>query len=109
MTCRRGGQSNTICTAGRRKACDTYVHQAFVLTDRKRCCREASPSAGILDSQSVHTADQKGAEKAITRAKKSPGASATPRPTPTADFAGGGSGLLGSSARRSWKIRRSMM
>ena len=46
-----------------------HVHHALVLADRERCGREASPSAAILDSQSVRTADQKGAAKATTRAK----------------------------------------
>ena len=54
-----------------------HVHHALVLADRERCGREASPSAAILDSQSVRTADQKGAKKAMTRARRSPGASAT--------------------------------
>lgn len=54
-----------------------HVHHALVLADRKRCGREASPSAAILDSQSVRTADQKGAQKAMTRARRSLGASAT--------------------------------
>ena len=54
-----------------------HVHHALVLSDRERCGREASPSAAILDSQSVRTADQKGAIRAMTRARRSPDASAT--------------------------------
>jgi putative transposase len=54
-----------------------HVHHALVLADRERSGREASPSAAILDSQSVRTADQKGAKRATTRARRSPGASAT--------------------------------
>jgi putative transposase len=54
-----------------------HVHHALVLADRERSGREASPSAAILDSQSVCTADQKGAKRATTRARRSPGASAT--------------------------------
>ena len=54
-----------------------HVHHALVLADRERCGREASPSAAILDSQSVRTADQKGATKAMTRARRSPAASGT--------------------------------
>lgn len=50
---------------------------ARVLADRERCGREPSPSAAILDSQSVRTADQKGATRATTRPRRSPGASAT--------------------------------
>lgn len=52
-----------------------HVHHTLVLTDRERRGREPSPSAAILDSQSVRTADQKGAQKATTRARRSPGAS----------------------------------
>jgi len=53
------------------------VHQTLVMADRERSGRAASPSAAILDSQSVRTADQKGAPRATTRARKSPGASGT--------------------------------
>ena len=35
------------------------VHHALVLADREREGRDASPSAAILDSQTVRTADQK--------------------------------------------------
>ena len=52
------------------------VHHALVMADRERVGREASPSAAILDSQSVRTADQKGARKASTRARRSADASA---------------------------------
>ena len=54
-----------------------HVHHALVLADRERSGREASPSAAILDSQSVRTADQKGAKRAMMRARRSLGASAT--------------------------------
>ena len=49
------------------------VHHALVMADRERVGREPAPSAAILDSQSVRTADQKGARRASTRAKRSPG------------------------------------
>ncbi len=52
-----------------------HVHHTLVLTDRERRGREPSPSAAILDSQSVRTADEKGAQKVTTRARRSPGAS----------------------------------
>ena len=52
------------------------VHHALVMADRDRVGREASPSAAILDSQSVRTADQKGGRKATTPVRRSPGASA---------------------------------
>ena len=42
------------------------------MTDRERVGREASPSAAILDSQSVRTADQKGSRKAMTPLRRSP-------------------------------------
>ena len=54
-----------------------HVHQTLVMADRERNGREPSPSAAILDSQSVRTADQKGAQKVTTRARRSPGASGT--------------------------------
>lgn len=54
-----------------------HIHHALVLADRERCGRQASPSAAILDSQSVRTADQKGAKRATMRARRLPGASAT--------------------------------
>ena len=53
------------------------VHHALVLADREREGREASPSAAILDSQTVRTADQKGDSKGSTPARGSTDASAT--------------------------------
>ena len=46
------------------------IHHTLVMADRERNGREPSPSAAILDSQSVRTADQKGAEKAMMRARR---------------------------------------
>jgi len=46
------------------------VHHALVMADRERAGREASPSAAILDSQSVKTADQKGDQRVTTRARR---------------------------------------
>src|SRR5215207_2770780 len=53
------------------------VWDALVMADRERVGREASPSAAILDSQSVRTADQKGGRRVTTRARRSTAASAT--------------------------------
>ena len=53
------------------------VHHALVMTDRERAGREASPSAVIIDSQTVRTADQKGDSKATTRARRFTGANVT--------------------------------
>ncbi len=53
------------------------VHHALLMADRARAGREASPSAAILDSQSVKTADQKGDRRASMRARRLRGASAT--------------------------------
>lgn len=50
------------------------VHHTLVMADRERSGRSASLSAAILDSQSVRSADQKGAPRAMTRARKSPAA-----------------------------------
>jgi transposase len=49
----------------------------LVMADREREGREASPSAAIIDSQTVRTADQKGDSKVTTRARRSMGASVT--------------------------------
>ena len=49
---------------------------SLVMADRERVGREASPSAAILDSQSVRTADQRGARKATMLVRRSAGASA---------------------------------
>ena len=53
------------------------VHHTLVMADRERCGRSVSPSAAILDSQSVRTADQKGARRVMTRARRSPAANGT--------------------------------
>jgi transposase len=36
----------------------TWVHHAPVMADRERAGREASPSAAVINSQTVRTADQ---------------------------------------------------
>ncbi len=53
------------------------IHHAVLMADRARAGREASPTAAIIDSQSVRTADQKGARAATTRARRPRGASGT--------------------------------
>ncbi len=53
------------------------VHHTLVMADRERDGREASPSAAILDSQTVRTADQKGDSKATTPENASTGANGT--------------------------------
>jgi putative transposase len=53
------------------------VHHAVLMADRERAGREASPTAAIIDSQSVRTSDQKGARAAMTRARRSQAASGT--------------------------------
>ena len=53
------------------------VLHTLVLADRERAGWEASPSAAILDSQTVRTADQKGDAKAMTPESASTGASGT--------------------------------
>jgi len=55
----------------------TRAHHAPVMADRERAGREASPSAAIIDSQTVRTADRKGGSKAATPERGSMGASAT--------------------------------
>ena len=41
----------------------TRVRHALVMMDREHAGREASPTAGILDGQSVRTADQRGLQR----------------------------------------------
>lgn len=53
------------------------VHHTLVMADRERVGRDASPSAAIIDSQTVRTADQKGDSKATMPARRFTGASAT--------------------------------
>jgi hypothetical protein len=48
------------------------VHHTLVMADRERAGREASPSAAIIDSQTVRTADQKGGSKAMVRGDRAP-------------------------------------
>jgi transposase len=53
------------------------VHHTLLMEDRERAGREASPSAAIIDSQSVRTADQKGDSKAMMQENASMGAKDT--------------------------------
>jgi transposase len=53
------------------------VHHALVMADRERAGREASPTAGVIDSQSVKTVDQKGDQRVTMRARRLTGASVT--------------------------------
>ena len=53
------------------------VHHTLLMADRERAGREASPTAAILDSQSVRTADQKGDRRGLTQARRSRAASVT--------------------------------
>lgn len=53
------------------------VHHALLMEDRERAGREPSPSAAVIDSQTVRTADQKGDSKGSTRANGSTAASGT--------------------------------
>jgi len=53
------------------------VLHTLVMADRERAGREASPSAAILDSQTVRTADQKGVPKAMTPESASTAVSGT--------------------------------
>jgi putative transposase len=52
------------------------VHHMLVMADRERAGREASPSAAIIDSQTVRTADQKVGSKAMVRGYRGPGGAA---------------------------------
>jgi transposase len=61
----------------RREGVWARVHHLVLMADRERAGREPSPSAAIIDSQSVRTADQRGVRGAMTRPRRSPVASAT--------------------------------
>jgi transposase len=61
----------------RREGVWARIHHLVLMTDRERAGREPSPTAAIIDSQSVRTADQRGVRGAMTRPRRSPVASAT--------------------------------
>jgi transposase len=58
------------------------INHALVMADRERVGRDASPSAAIIDSQSVKTTEA-GGHAVTMRARRSTGASATRWSTPT--------------------------
>jgi transposase len=63
------------------------IHHALYVRCRERAGREASPTAGIIDSQSVRGAEKGGAastRRATTRARRSKARSATSWSTPRA-------------------------
>ena len=62
---------------------ETLNHH-LVMLDRQRVGREASPSAAIIDSQSVKTAEA-GGPRVMMQARKSTGASVTRWSIPTAE------------------------
>ena len=53
------------------------VHHTVVMADREREGRDASPSAAVIDSQTVRTADQKGDPEVTTPESGSTDASGT--------------------------------
>lgn len=56
------------------------IHHALYVAERERQGREASPSAAVIDSQSARAAVKGGprsTRRAMTRARRSPGASGT--------------------------------
>ena len=53
------------------------VHHTLVMADREREGRDASPSAAIINNQTVRTADQKGDSEATMPESGSTGASGT--------------------------------
>lgn len=67
------------------------IHDTLYVAIREAAGREASPSAAIIDSQSAR-ASQKGAlqliRRGLTRARRSPGASATSSSTRSASCSG---------------------
>ena len=69
----------------RREGVWARIHHLVLMNDRERAGREASPTAAIIDSQSVRTADQRGERGPMTPPRRSPVASATSSPTRTGD------------------------
>ena len=61
----------------RREGVWARIHHLMLMADRERVGREPSPTAAIIDSQSVRTADQRGVRGAMTPPRRSPVASAT--------------------------------
>jgi transposase len=61
----------------RREGVWARIHHLMLMADRERVGRESSPTAAIIDSQSVRTADQRGVRGAMTPPRRSPVASAT--------------------------------
>lgn len=61
----------------RREGVWARIHHLALMADRERTGREPSPSAAIIDSQSVRTGDQRGVRGAMTRPRRSAVASAT--------------------------------
>jgi putative transposase len=59
------------------------IHDVALMLDRERVGREASPTGGVIDSQSVKAPEAKQGD--TTRARRSWLASATSRSTLTAD------------------------
>jgi transposase len=53
------------------------IHHTLVMADREREGRDASPSAAVIDSQTVRMADQKGDSEAMTPGSGSTAASGT--------------------------------
>ena len=60
----------------RREGVWARIHHLALTADRERAGREPSPTAAIIDSQSVRTADQRGVRGAMTPPRRSPVASA---------------------------------
>ena len=61
----------------RREGVWARIHHLVLVGDRERAGREPSPTAAIIDSQSVRTADQRGVRGDMTPPRRSPVASAT--------------------------------
>jgi len=61
----------------RREGVWARIHHLVLMNDRERAGREASPTAAIIDSQSVRNADQRGAREATTPPRRLPVANAT--------------------------------
>ena len=64
------------------------LNHALVIASREAAGREASPTAGVIDSQSVKTTERAAALGAMTQARRSRAASAISSPTRKAIWSG---------------------
>ena len=83
------------------------INHALVMDAREKAGREASPSAGVIDSQSVKTM-KAAAHEGLMQARRSQAASATSSPTPRATWSAWSSHCQYPGSRR-WRQRLAIL